>query len=616
MKRRGEKRKVAAYRAPLILAAVIAGLAAFFMLLPTPSTDDTAGGNSFAVRNVRVFDGGQTLPKTTVLVQDGLIKAVGTDVMVPNGVPVVDGTDKTLLPGLIDAHVHTYGSSRPDALRLGVTTELDMFTDWHFLADARRQRESLARATQADLWSSGMLATAPGGHGTEYGVPVTPLTSPDQAQAWVDARIAEGSDYIKIIREDGSEWGATIPTLSDADVAAVIAAAHRRGKQAVIHVAKLDDARMAAAAGVDGLAHVFMDKPADADFIRLAHQHQIFVTATLMVYASAGCANEAKRLLDDARVAPYLSDAQRGMLAGNFPHCHKEVFETAVDNVRRLHAAGIPILAGTDAGNPGTAHGAALHGELELLVQAGLTPAEALAAATSLPAKHFHLDDRGRIAPGLRADLLLVNGDPTADITASRDIAAVYMNGYKVSRQVPADEVARVGSAPKAPDDPLISDFDGGKIASRYGHGWEVTTDKLRGGASTADLQWTAGGALGTPGALEVSGEIKTGFAFPWAGAMFFPTDQAFGALDYSAKHELDFFTRGDGRHYSVMLFSGPQDALPAIQEFTTGPEWTEVRIPLSAFPGGTPALLRGLAFTAGPAPGKFRFEIDQVSIR
>ena len=78
--------------------------------------------------------------------------------------------------------------------------------------------------------------------------------------------------------------------------------------------------------------------------------------------------------------------------------------------------------AGTDAPNSGTAHGASLHGELQLLVEAGLTPTEALAAATSAPAAAFHLTDRGRIAPGLRADLVLVEGDPTADILQTRAI--------------------------------------------------------------------------------------------------------------------------------------------------------------------------------------------------
>ena len=100
------------------------------------------------------------------------------------------------------------------------------------------------------------------------------------------------------------------------------------------------------------------------------------------------------------------------------------------------------ILAGTDVPNPGTAHGVSMHRELELLVQAGLTPQEALAAGTSRPADCFGLDDRGRIAPGLRADLLLVRGDPTTDILATRDIVAVLRSGVRVDREALRSAIA------------------------------------------------------------------------------------------------------------------------------------------------------------------------------
>lgn len=100
-----------------------------------------------------------------------------------------------------------------------------------------------------------------------------------------------------------------------------------------------------------------------------------------------------------------------------------------------LAAANVRILAGTDAGNPGTAPVVSLHGELEYLVKAGLAPERALAAATSVPAAAFHLIGRGRIAPGLRADLVLVNGDATADVMATRDIVEVWKGGIPVDRE-------------------------------------------------------------------------------------------------------------------------------------------------------------------------------------
>jgi imidazolonepropionase-like amidohydrolase len=105
--------------------------------------------------------------------------------------------------------------------------------------------------------------------------------------------------------------------------------------------------------------------------------------------------------------------------------------------VRSLHAAGVRLLAGTDASrrNP-TAHGISLHRELELLGQAGLSPAEILGAATKKSADAFRLADRGRIVPGLRADMLLVRGDPTSDLLAIRDIVRIWKAGVEVDRTV------------------------------------------------------------------------------------------------------------------------------------------------------------------------------------
>jgi imidazolonepropionase-like amidohydrolase len=106
----------------------------------------------------------------------------------------------------------------------------------------------------------------------------------------------------------------------------------------------------------------------------------------------------------------------------------------ADDALRQLVRARVPILAGTDAPSPGTTYGASLHGELALLVERGMTPTQALAAATSVTARHFRLDDRGRVQTGLRADLLLVKGDPTTDIRATRNIVAVWKRGVRAAR--------------------------------------------------------------------------------------------------------------------------------------------------------------------------------------
>lgn len=119
-------------------------------------------------------------------------------------------------------------------------------------------------------------------------------------------------------------------------------------------------------------------------------------------------------------------------LLASFPNPGSGCCRSDAASTLALLDAGVDILAGTDAPNPGTTYGASLHQELALLVEAGLSAEEALAAATSVPARRFGLDDRGRIAPGLRADLLLIDGDPIADIDATLDISDVWVRGKRI----------------------------------------------------------------------------------------------------------------------------------------------------------------------------------------
>jgi imidazolonepropionase-like amidohydrolase len=572
---------------------------------------------TFVVRHARVFDGARTVASTDVYVRDGMIVAVGRNLAVPAGVPSVDGTGRTLLPGLIDAHTHSYGTARRDALRFGVTTELDMFGDYRQIAAAKRDREQHAPVEVADLWSAGTLATVPHGHGTEYGFPIPTLTTPEEAPAFVTARFAEGSDYLKIILEDGSAFGHSLPSLDAPTTNALVAAAHAAHRMAVAHVATEAEADEAVDAHIDGLAHVFMDRVTNDETVRRLRAGDTFVTATLSVAATAARANFGQTLVDDPRLAPWLARGQTASLRAQFPSdwARAPLLPNAIENVRRLHAAGVTILAGTDAGNPGTAHGASLHGELELLVRAGLTPTQALAAATALPAARFQLGDRGRIAPGMRADLLLVDGDPTVDITATRSIVAIWKNGAAVDRALADDEKPALGKVADA--DPLIADFEDGRIAVRHGQNWAITTDQLAGGKSTAQQEWIAGGADGSKGALRVSGVVDPAFPFAWAGTLYMPGDQPFEAVDFGDRTMLTFNVRGDARGLSVMVFSGEAtQRVPTIVRFDATAQWSEVRIGLGRFEGADFHRLRGLAFTAGLPAGPFSFEIDDVRIR
>src|SRR5689334_7553665 len=177
-------------QAGLSILLVVVGLLLFVRLA---FSQTQAVKNEFLIRNARIFDGSSVMPKGEVWVQNGVIKAVGTQVHAPAGVRTIDGTGDTVLPGLIDAHTHTYGAALKDALVFGVTTELDMFTDYRFAHQIKREQAEGKDLDSADLRSAGTLVTAPKGHGTEYGVPIPTITSPDEAQAFVDARIAEGS---------------------------------------------------------------------------------------------------------------------------------------------------------------------------------------------------------------------------------------------------------------------------------------------------------------------------------------------------------------------------------------------------------------------------------------
>lgn len=393
--------------------------------LPTRPRPDVA------FRDVEVFDGARPIGRVTVLVRDGMIRAVGPDVAVPPGVEVVEGAGRTLLPGLFDAHTHlgtTFGETfLEDALRFGVTTELEMGGGAASHA-IRRRLATDAPSSGADLRTAGTPITVPKGHPTQMDGPPIPTLGPqDDVQAFVDARIAEGGDYVKVIYDHA------FPTLTREQLAATVAAVTRRDRLAVVHVTRQADALDAIVSGADGLVHIFADAAPTPGLAPLAVRHGVFVVPTLSVYESVTGASEPSWWQDVPQLAARVTPAMRRSLDARMP---RELgagmaLAHAQAAVGALHRAGVPILAGTDAPAPGMAHGVSLHRELELLVRSGLTPAEALSAATSVPARAFGFHDRGRIAPGLRADLLLVEGDPTADIRATRRIVGVWKLGRR-----------------------------------------------------------------------------------------------------------------------------------------------------------------------------------------
>jgi len=402
-----------------------------------------------SITNARIFDGERLLDDHIVVIDGRQIVAVGGDA--PVGAEVVDARGGTLLPGLFDAHVHTSEPALGWALRFGITTELEMQGVWTKHNRARiSENDALA-----DVRSSGLALTPPGGHSSElfpagfrpggdepadHGELVMPFsTTPEEAVGFIPRLVAAGSDYIKFMVDDGTVEGHPgLPMLDQATLNAGVAEAHRHGMLTVAHVLTVDATRMAIEAGIDGLAHVFMDKPHSDEIIALIAASGAFVVPCVVLDASMmGITGAA--FADDPRVASRLDGAWLTTLRSSFNRFPQGKLEDVLATVKALHEAGVDILAGTDAPPVpvpflgGLAHGASVHHELQYLVQAGLTPLAALRAATALPARRFGLADRGRIAPGTRADLLLVDGDPTTTIADTLSIRAVWRRGARLT---------------------------------------------------------------------------------------------------------------------------------------------------------------------------------------
>ncbi len=618
-----------AHRKGLFVAAIAAAVALAFVCLqvmpnpapkkPTPTATNSASSdtgketnNHWLFDNVRVFDGDKTWARADVLVRDGLIVQIAEKIDASRDAVVVDGRGKTLLPGLIDSHTHTYFSAREDALRFGVTSMLDMFSDINTHGNFRAQRTSVERTNSADLFTAGMLATVKGGHGTQFGVKVDTLEAiadqPEALKQWVAARKAEGSDYIKIAVEDLSVYSETrrMPTLAQKATGALIAAAHQHDMLAVAHVSGFAPARHLLADGIDGFVHVFQDELANETWLSQAKAQGTFVIPTLAVVKSfSGDAEYAKTLQNSQqRFASGLSSEQKRTLtqaARGF--AHPSHFANASANVRLLHQAGIPILAGTDAPNPGTAHGLSLHHELQLLVAAGMSPIDALKAATSVPADAFKLTDRGRIAAGLRADLLLVQGDPTSSIADSLERIAVYKNGYSIKLELSVE----ASTTPALANGSYVMDF-----AEQGERIWQATSDQMLGGTSTASIARIESGKV-----LRVNAKaMDSGAAAIWAGAiyMYSPSMQAVDARATPWLKLRARITHGDPQSLlQLMLFSGNSD-YPSYVPLSIGKKWTELDIDLSKTPQMELGQLKAIGLALN-SPGAAEFELQDVRL-
>ncbi|WP_165000906.1 amidohydrolase family protein [Rothia uropygioeca] len=314
----------------------------------------------------------------------------------------VDGTGRTLVPGFIDSHVHiTDPNQLDDLLKSGITTAMDMAM-WPYEFQQQIRREGHG----TNILTAG--APLVSHHGTHARIPNFPEESmtddAHRARGLVKERVDQGSDYIKLILESPGNGGL------DLDVAqAAVDEAHRAGKLVVAHAIAVGAYETGVRIGVDILTHAPLDRGLPPTLIAEMVQKGIVSSPTLTMMKGT-----AEFFADQG------SDYRR-----------------AAGAVSDMHEAGAILVAGTDANQaPGVpanvVHGVSLHEEFHLLNQAGLSPVEVLQSATSLNARTFRLDDRGVVEPGKRADLVLVAGDPTHDVMATREIQAVWLGGRNV----------------------------------------------------------------------------------------------------------------------------------------------------------------------------------------
>ncbi|GBQ82507.1 amidohydrolase family protein [Asaia krungthepensis] len=366
-----------------------------------------------------VFDGtGAPAREETILIGGGRIVAIGPDVTVPSGLRVIALHGAAVTPGLYDLHTHwTPAGSPADIpgiaqayLRSGVTTVSDFNEAPEAFAPLR---EWLSHIPSPHVNYAARIST-PGGHGADWADENTTrwISSPDSARAALDAVAAYHPDLIKIFT-DGWRYG-HMPdntSMNEATLGAAVAQAHRHGLKVMTHTVTIERGLIAARAGVDALAHGLQDHvltPDEAQFIRSRNMGDI---PTLSVYDPAPWAQSgAKKVVSDTHL-----------------------FDNALANVGILYRAGVVIGVGTDAGMPATPHGASTLHELELLVRAGLTPAEALVAATRSSAYLLAQDhDRGTLAPGMRADLAVFDGRPWEKIGDIHHLLMTFVDGHMV----------------------------------------------------------------------------------------------------------------------------------------------------------------------------------------
>jgi imidazolonepropionase-like amidohydrolase len=420
-----------------------------------------------ALTHVRVIDGtgGTPMEDATVLIAGNHILAIrpGT-AAVPAGAHVLDLHGDTIMPGLINAHGHL-------ALIADGQNSATAYTEENVLAELR-QYESYGvtamlslglnrdllypmRAQQrAGKLDGATVFTADRGIGVPDGAPPLPAAAdqlyrpatPAEARAAVDAMATRHADIVKVWVDS---LGGTKPTMSPEIYRAVIQEAHQHHLRVAAHVYYLADAKSLVNAGVDVLAHSVRDKPVDQELIAAMKSRGVWYIPTFTVdesfylfaqnpgfmqlnFFKAALPPEVLAMLDsDAYSQKVNQDPKTAQ--------HKADFAMDQQNLKALYDAGVRVGFGTDSGAmPTRIPGFAEHRELEDMVQAGLTPMQAIVCATRSNATLLGIEaTRGTLRPGKRADLIVLAANPLDDITNTRSIVTIFHDGRTVTPKVP-----------------------------------------------------------------------------------------------------------------------------------------------------------------------------------
>ncbi|HEV2136610.1 MAG TPA: amidohydrolase family protein [Terracidiphilus sp.] len=395
-----------------------------------------------------------------MILNNGRIEWVGpvSRLKPPASAQIVDLKGRYVIPGLIDDHVHLgavigLDQSASNETRqnvehdlrtyalYGVTTVQSLGTDKDFVLMMRDGQRATGRPREARIFSAGQGMVFKNGYGGLAGVNQQ-IATDAEARAAVDAQAAKHVDLIKLWMDD--DLGAFRQKMPYDMAKAIIDEAHKDHLRAVAHVFYLEDAQHLANMGIDGFAHSIRDQPVNQTLLQSMKAHGVWqMAATLSREESIFVYGEGAPFLKvpfftrgvSPQVVATLSSAAYRQKVHSDPHFRQyPVFlANAERNLKAEAEEGIPYGCGTDSGPPGRFPGYFLHLEMELMVQSGLTPMQALTACTRNAAEFLHANDLGTIEAGKWGDFVVLEKNPLDDIRNTRTIEVVYIAGNPIN---------------------------------------------------------------------------------------------------------------------------------------------------------------------------------------